>query len=155
MSLPTLKQYHKAPYEAIDPSRSVSKQSGRTVVITGGNSGIGYAIARGFIKADAARVIIIGRRKDVVASASSKLRDEARQLGKQAVVQGRTCDISDLSSTADFWGSLQSEGILVDVLVLNAAAFGASEPILQGGLSKVWGDFESNVRSTLDMTERF
>ncbi|KAF6525813.1 hypothetical protein HZS61_011608 [Fusarium oxysporum f. sp. conglutinans] len=133
---------------------SLPTLNGRTVVITGGNSGIGYAIARGFIKADAARVSIIGRRKDVVVSAASKLQDEARQLGKQAVVQGRTCDISDLSSTADFWGSLQSEGIFVDVLLLNAAAFGAGEPILQGGLSKVWGDFESNVRSTLDMTER-
>ncbi|KAF4443207.1 hypothetical protein F53441_11516 [Fusarium austroafricanum] len=155
MSLPTLKQYHKKPYEAIDPSQPALKQTGRTVVVTGGNSGIGYAIARGFVKADATRVIILGRRKDVVASAAAKLQEHGRQLGHNTEVQGRICDISSLESTAKLWESLESDGILVDVLVLNASEYGAFETILEGGVSKVWRDFESNVRSTLDMTERF
>ncbi|KAF5540856.1 peroxisomal short-chain alcohol dehydrogenase [Fusarium mexicanum] len=155
MSLPILNQYHKKPYQAIDPSLPALKQTGRTVIVTGGNSGIGYAIARSFVKANAARVIILGRRKDVVVSAAAKLQEEGRQFGSGTDVQGRTCDISDLTSTEHLWRSFESEGIFVDVLVLNAASYGATETILDGGLSKVWGDFESNVRSTLDMTERF
>jgi hypothetical protein len=43
----------------------------------------------------------------------------------------------------------------VDVLVLNAAATGNTAPILQTGLDGVWADFETNVRSSLDFTERF
>jgi NAD(P)-dependent dehydrogenase (short-subunit alcohol dehydrogenase family) len=155
MSLPTLIQYHKKPYQAIDPSLPALQQTGRVVIVTGGNSGIGYAIARGFVKANAARVIILGRRTDVVTSAAAKLQAEGRQFGSGTEVQGRTCDISDLTSTAHLWNALESEKIAVDVLVLSAASYGATETILDGGLSKVWGDFESNVRSTLDMTERF
>ncbi|SCV52377.1 related to peroxisomal short-chain alcohol dehydrogenase [Fusarium fujikuroi] len=155
MSLPTLNKYHKKPYQAIDPALPVLQQTGRTVIVTGGNSGIGYAIARSFVKANAACVIILGRRKDVVASAAAKLQEEGCQFGSGTDVQGRTCDISDLKSTEHLWKSLESEGTFVDVLVLSAASYGATEKILDGGLSKVWGEFESNVRSTLDMTERF
>ncbi|KAG9501714.1 hypothetical protein J7337_007405 [Fusarium musae] len=155
MSLPTLNQYHKKPYQAIDPSLPALQQTGRTVIVTGGNSGIGYAIARSFVKANAARVIILGRRKDVVASAAAKLQEEGGQFGSGTDVQGRTCDISDLKSTEHLWKALESEDIFVDVLVLSAASYGAIQTILDGGLSKVWSDFESNVRSTLDMTERF
>ncbi|KAJ3547836.1 hypothetical protein NM208_g1307 [Fusarium decemcellulare] len=126
-----------------------------TVVVTGGNSGIGYALARSFVSAGAKRVIILGRRPDVVESATVKLQSEATQLGQQTLVEGRVCDIADLGSTEALWKSLESDGVHVDILVLSAAAYGAVEPILQGGFSKVWGDFESNVRSTLDMTDRF
>ncbi|CAF3540928.1 unnamed protein product, partial [Fusarium graminearum] len=155
MSLPTLKKYHKKSYAAIDPSSPSLRTTGKTVVVTGGNSGIGYAIARGFTSAGAARVIILGRRPDVVNEAAAKLQRENDELKWQSHVEGRVCDIADLDSTEALWSSLQSDGIFVDILVLNAAAYGAIEPILTGGLSKVWGDFESNVRSTLDMTERF
>ncbi|CEI60156.1 hypothetical protein FVEN_g8058 [Fusarium venenatum] len=155
MSLPTLKNYHKKPYAAIDPSGPSLRKVGKTVVITGGNSGIGYAIARGFASAGAARVIILGRRPDVVSEAAAKLQRENDELEWQSLVEGRVCDIADLNSTEALWSSLQTDGIFVDVLVLNAAAYGAIEPILSGGLTKVWGDFESNVRSTLHMTERF
>ncbi|KAI1035171.1 hypothetical protein LB504_005842 [Fusarium proliferatum] len=155
MSLPTLNKYHKKPYQAIDPALPALQQTGRTLIVTGGNSGIGYAIARSFVKANAARVVILGRRKDVVASAAAKLQEEGYQFGSGTDVQGRTCDISDLKSTEHLWKALEAEGTFVDVLVLSAASYGSTETILDGGMSKVWGDFESNVRSTLDMTERF
>ncbi|KAI1047852.1 hypothetical protein LB505_012280 [Fusarium chuoi] len=128
--------------------------TGGAVIVTGGNSGIGYAIARSFVKANAARVIILGRRKDVVASAAAKLQEEGYQFGSGTDVQGRTCDISDLKSTEHLWKALVAEGTFVDVLVLSAASYAATETILDGGLSKVWGDFEPNVRSILDITER-
>jgi len=155
MSLPSLKQYHKAPYAAISPTRPELSQAGKTIVITGGNSGIGYAIARGFIKSSAQRVIILGRRLGVVQSAASGLSEEAEQLRSDTVVDGRVCDISSIESTAAFWSGLSSDGLFVDVLVLNAAAPGNSAPILQTGCSGVWADFETNVRSALDFTEQF
>lgn len=154
MSLPSLKIYHKAPYAAISPKRPELDQSGRTVLVTGGNSGIGYAIARGFVTASAKRVIILGRRPDVVATAAAKLSEEAKQLGSPTLIEGRICDVANLQSTADLWSALEKDGIVVDVLVLNAAAGGASAPILETTLDRVWGDFETNVRSAIDFTER-
>lgn len=155
MSLPNLQHFHKNPYPAISPSRPQLNQEGRTVVITGGNSGIGYAIARGFITANAKCVIIIGRRPTVVDSAVDRLVEEAKQVGSMSTVEGRICDISDLASAAAFWTGLQNEGIHADVLVLNAAASGPAAPIPEAGLDGVWATFEANVRSTLDFTIRF
>lgn len=155
MSLPNLQQFHKKPYPAISPSRPELSQEGRTVVITGGNSGIGYAIARGFITANAKCVIIIGRRPIVVNAAVVRLVEEAKQVGSKSTVEGRICDISDLASAAAFWTGLQNDDIHADVLVLNAATSGPAAPILEAGLDGVWATFEANVRSTLDFTIRF
>lgn len=155
MSLPSLKQYHRKPYTAISPSRPELSQAGNTVVVTGGNSGIGYAIARSFVEASAKHVIILGRRREVVKSAAEKLSKEADGFGSSTVVEGKVCDISSLESTAAFWTHLQNNGIHVDVLVLNAAAGGNTAPILASGLSNVWADYEANVRSAMDFAERF
>jgi NAD(P)-dependent dehydrogenase (short-subunit alcohol dehydrogenase family) len=155
MSLPSLKQYHRKPYEAISPSRPELNQAGKTVVVTGGNSGIGYAIASSFIQASAKRVIILGRRPDVVKSAAEKLSQEAVSFGSSTVVEGRVCDIASLESTEKLWTDLQNEGVFVDVLVLSAASHCNATPILANGLRNVWADYEANVRSTLDHTERF
>lgn len=155
MSLPSLKQYHRKPYEAISPSRPELSQAGKTVLVTGGNSGIGYAIARNFIKAGAKRVIILGRRPDVVKAATEKLAQEAKDFGSSTVPDGRVCDIASLESTEALWSALQKEGIYIDVLVLNAAAGGRVAPILESGLKNVWADYETNVRSSLDFAERF
>ncbi|KAL7918793.1 hypothetical protein ACQKWADRAFT_330377 [Trichoderma austrokoningii] len=155
MSLPSLKQYHHEPYAAISPSRPELSQAGKTVVVTGGNSGIGYAVARNFIKASAKHVIILGRRQEVVKSAAEKLSKEADGFGSSTVVEGKVCDIASLESAAAFWNNLQSNGVYVDVLVLNAAAGGRAVPILTSGLRNVWADYETNVRSALDFAERF
>lgn len=117
--------------------------------------GIGYAIARNFIKASAKRVIILGRRPDVVKSAAEKLAQEAKEFGSSTLAEGRVCDIASLESTEALWSGLQKDGIFVDVLILNAAAHGNVSPILKNGLGNVWADFEANVRSSLDFTERF
>lgn len=42
------KTIHKTTYPTIDPARPELSQAGRTVVITGGSAGIGFAIAQGF-----------------------------------------------------------------------------------------------------------
>ncbi|GFP56205.1 short chain dehydrogenase citE [Trichoderma asperellum] len=155
MSLPSLKQYHRKPYAAISPLRPELSQAGKTIVVTGGNSGIGYAIARGFIQASAKHVIILGRRQEVVKSAAEKLAEEADGFRSSTTVEGKVCDIASLESTETFWEELQRNGVFVDVLVLNAAAAGQSAPILRSGLGNIWAEYEANVRSTLDFTERF
>ncbi|PTB69721.1 NAD(P)-binding protein [Trichoderma citrinoviride] len=155
MSLPSLQQYHRKPYEAICPSRPELSQAGKTILVTGGNSGIGYAIARNFIKAGAKRVIILGRRPSVVKAATEKLAQEAKAFGSSTIADGRVCDIASLESTEALWTGLQHDGIYIDVLVLNAAAHGNAVPILKNGLKNVWADYEANVRSSLDFAERF
>jgi len=147
------KTIHKGPYPAISPSLPTLSQAGKTVLITGGSTGIGYAIARAFALASASRIIILGRRAGLVSSAASTLTAEMPDFKGEIV--GRPCDISDSSSVAVLWSDLEQEGVVVDVLVLNAARVGKPGSIIQLGTDEVWADYITNVRASLDLTERF
>lgn len=154
MGFADLKTHHKTPYPAISPKRPELSQAGRTVLITGGNGGIGFAICRSFMAASAKRVVFIGRGKQKVELAASRLVAEGQAMGSPSIVDGRVCDASDPDATAALWGGLKAEGIFVDVLILNAAAFGEPKPLLETGLDKVWQSYLTNVRAHLDFTER-
>ncbi|SKA16350.1 SDR family oxidoreductase [Sediminibacterium ginsengisoli] len=81
---------------------------GKTALITGGNSGIGYAAAKELV-ANGAKVIITGRRKEAVEKA-------AAELGAVAMIadQSKMADIETLSATvATQYGK-------IDILVVNA-----------------------------------
>lgn len=119
------------------------------MLITGGHIGIGFAIAKAFAQAKAERVIIVGRREDVVTSAASRLGSQFPDVQ----VAGRVCDVSDLASADALWAGLAKEDIVVDVVVLNAAKL-LAKPILEAGRDAVWGEYLTNVRGNLDFTER-
>ena len=78
--------------------------SGKTAVITGGNSGIGYATAKTF-KANGANVIITGRSAERVQAA-------ANELG----VKGIVADVTNLSALSDLVGQVKNEFGTLDVL---------------------------------------
>lgn len=64
----------KATYSSA-PERTHKQRRlhGRTAMITGGSSGIGYAIAERFLQEGASKVILVGRRLEKLQDASKKL----------------------------------------------------------------------------------
>lgn len=80
----------------------------KVAVITGGNSGIGYAAASR-LKEEGAKVIITGRRKEAVEKAASELK-----------VTGLVADQSDLSAIKDLVSSVARQFGKVDILLINA-----------------------------------
>ena len=82
-------------------------QSGRTVVVTGANSGVGLATAAAFAVAGA-RVILACRNVDKGKSAAATLAD---------TVEVRALDLASLASVREFASSIDEP---VDVLVNNA-----------------------------------
>ncbi|KAH6867586.1 putative short-chain dehydrogenase [Thelonectria olida] len=143
------KTVHRAPYPAISPSRAELSQKGKSVLITGGHTGIGFAISRAFAQAGADKIIIVGRRGDLVRSAASRVASEFPSVQ----VVGHTCDIADLASVDQLWKALAGEGTLIDVVVLNAAKV-TLQPILGLGRDTAWSDYLLHVRSNLDFVER-
>jgi len=82
----------------------------KTAVITGGNSGIGLATAREFIK-EGASVIITGRNKATVDQAVAELGASAK---------GVVADLSRLDSIRQLAGEVTAITPRVDVLFINA-----------------------------------
>ncbi|KAH8651261.1 hypothetical protein BX600DRAFT_554132 [Xylariales sp. PMI_506] len=144
---------HDEPYPAISPHRPELSQVGRTVLICGGSTGIGHAIARNFCEAGASNIIILGRRANVLDDAVAKL---ATGYPK-TTVEGRVCDVFDLKATAALWDELESASnpTPIDVLVWNAVHYPELKPILEQGSERLWKDFEGNVHAPLFFVERF
>lgn len=90
----------------------------KTAVVTGGNSGIGYAAAKKF-KANGANVIITGRSSERVEAA-------ANELG----VKGIVADVANLSALDDLAGQIKNEFGQLDILFVNAGIF-APAPVGQ------------------------
>ncbi|KAL1870700.1 hypothetical protein Daus18300_005020 [Diaporthe australafricana] len=149
------KTTHRTSYPSIDPTRPELSQAGRTVLITGGGTGIGLATAKAFVQAGAKRVIIVGRRADVLADAAKAIEEVAKQAGKPAEVMHQPLDVTDKAGIAALWSGLRDKGVGVDVLVLNAAKFSPLQPLFDIGSDEVWSMFEANVHGPLMMSEAF
>jgi gluconate 5-dehydrogenase len=87
--------------------------SARRALVTGGGSGLGFAIARGLSRAGAA-VVINGRHRDKLDAAAAELKRE----GANASVA--MFDVTDSAAVTAAIAALEREGS-VDILVNNAA----------------------------------
>lgn len=81
----------------------------KVVVITGGGSGIGAAMARAFTSNGAGAVVVLDIDDAAAASVANEIGGEARML-----------DVSDAAATADVLGELESSYGRIDILCLNA-----------------------------------
>ena len=89
----------------------MSTLNGKIAVVTGGNSGIGYASAQE-LKAKGARVFITGR-------SAERVQKAADELG----VKGFVADVSDLNAIDHLVSQVQSEVGKIDILFVNAGIF--------------------------------
>jgi len=106
--------------------------SGKTIVVTGGGSGLGFAITTAMIDAGA-RVIMVGRREDVLAKAVTTL---------GATASYKVFDIADLPKVPQFVKEVEEEHGQVDVLVNNAGI-----NMKKDFLEVTDEDFESVIRT--------
>src|SRR5436190_24035940 len=92
-------------------SDQIPDQSGRTAVVTGANSGLGFATARELAR-HGGQVIVTARSSEKAQSACDRIREEV----PDASVEPRVLDLADLSTVREF-----AEGVeALDVLINNA-----------------------------------
>jgi len=113
------------------------KLEAKIAVVTGGSSGIGFAIAERFIQ-EGAIVYITGRR-------TAELEVAAQKLGASAkAIQG---DVAELDSLDRLYATVQIEQGRLDILVANAGVI-ASDPIRDVTEAHFDRMFDINVKGT-------
>ena len=116
--------------------------TGKIAVVTGGNSGIGYATAK-YFKEAGANVIITGRSADRVTTAANELD-----------VKGIVADVIDLSAIDSLVAQVKSEFGKIDVLFVNAGVFSPA-PVGQNTEEMFDMQMGINFKGAVFTTEKF
>ncbi len=93
----------------------IADQSGRTFIVTGGNSGLGFETTRQ-LAAHGGRVVLAARSEAKGLDAVAQI----KAAQPDAAVEFRALDLADLDSVRDFAAAMLADGIGVDVLINNA-----------------------------------
>lgn len=119
------KRWHSKAQPSTLPTRPELSAKGKSVLVTGGGTGIGGETARYFAEAGASRIALLGRR-------------EQRLLENKAFIEARFPGVEVLTLTADItkkadvdaaFARFAGGGSKVDVLVHSAAVAGPQEAV--------------------------
>ena len=109
-----MRQYSVGSYSTVTGMSSYTVFfSNKVALVTGGNSGIGYATAKELV-AQGATVIITGRRKEAIETA-------AKEIGAIPFVANQ----ASLTDTEDLFKGVQQKFGKVDILFINAGIVGS------------------------------
>jgi hypothetical protein len=76
--------WHSNTYPSLAPSRPELSAKGKTVLITGGGTGIGAETARYFAQAGATRIAILGRREQPLLDTKTSIERDHSELIPEA-----------------------------------------------------------------------
>jgi NAD(P)-dependent dehydrogenase (short-subunit alcohol dehydrogenase family) len=116
--------WHDNTYPAISPTRPELSAKGKTVLITGGGTGIGAETARSFAKAGASRIALLGRRERPLLDTKASI--EREFPGVEVFVA--PTDVTKKGEVDAAFAKFVGDGKL-DVLVSNAAITGPHEAV--------------------------
>jgi len=116
----------------------MARLNGKTAVITGGATGIGFAAAKRFIE-EGAFVFIFGRRQDTLDAAIAELGPNAR------AVQGSVSDLADLER---LYAAVKAERGTLDIVFANAGV-GGLLPLGEITAEHIDEAFDTNVKGTI------
>jgi NAD(P)-dependent dehydrogenase (short-subunit alcohol dehydrogenase family) len=124
------------------------RADGKTVLITGANSGLGFALAVEFAKRGA-RVIMAGRSKIPEAG------NQIKKLSGSETVEMHYLDLSKIETIHNFTQSLANQAIQIDICILNAAtALPGSRQTASGQDEMFLVNYLSNVILTQDLLSK-
>lgn len=116
----------------------MAKLDGKIALVTGGNSGIGFAIARQFIE-EGATAIVTARRK-------SKLDEAVAELGDRAT--GFVADVSNLKALDELYQYISDKFGRLDIVVANAGG-GKFQPLGEITEDNYYSTFDTNVKGVI------
>ena len=107
---------------------SRGRLSGKFAVVTGGNRGLGLAIARGLV-AEGSSVLITGRDRAALASAKKELDGIAASCDPRPEVLAERCEVRYPVSVARVFAVVKKRWRRLDILINNAGISQAIHPV--------------------------
>lgn len=138
---------HKNPYEALSQVVASLPLSGKTVLVTGGGSGVGKHIAQSLAKAGASSIAIVGRNKSRIEQAKVEL---ARAYPK-TTFSAFSADVTDENAFRSIFETFGAP----DILVNNAGHFPDEGPFVTQDLRSWFSGFEINILGTANVTQKY
>lgn len=142
-SLPTKKVYANVSY--LSPNKLLE---GRVALVTGGTSGIGYEIAKSYMKAGAT-VVITGRDQSRVDAVCEKIQKETTTKNK---IVGIAFDISKTEKIKENLGKVISLVGKIDILVNNAGVLGCN--FVNGEPDDFDSVIDTNLKGTFFLSQQ-
>ena len=117
----------------------------KTVIVTGGGTGIGFEIAKSFVLCGA-KVTIAGRRKDVLEEALLQIKKKIPKSEDNII--SLTCDMSNEQSVNDLFQTVQSTFNNIDILINNCGTWSLGS-INELKDSEIDAHFNNILKSTI------
>ncbi len=113
--------------------KDMPDQSGRTAVVTGANSGLGYETTKA-LAAAGARVIMACRSLSKAKGAQAKLLDDLENDGYQPEIEIELVDLASLASVDEFVERIFASYEHLDLLINNAGVMSTPPQLTEDGL---------------------
>lgn len=144
------KVWRNNTYPTLSPNRPELSAKGKTVIITGGGTGIGSETARYFAAAGAARIGLLGRRAQPLVETKESI--QAKYPNTEVVAV--PADVAQKSDVDAAFAKVVGNGKL-HVLISGAAMIGPQEPIKEVDGEKFLAAVDMNIRGSLWVAQAF
>ncbi|KAG4434463.1 hypothetical protein IFR05_010041 [Cadophora sp. M221] len=144
------KRWHNKAYSTISPKRPENSALGKVVIVTGGGTGIGAAIAKCFAEAGAAGIGLIGRREEQLKSTSKTI----SSVSSTTKIVYAVADVTEKESLEAAFRQFAETLGKTDVLVSNAGYFSRGDLSSADG-EDWWRSFEVNVKGSFNTIQAF
>ncbi|KAL9068874.1 MAG: hypothetical protein Q9157_006359 [Trypethelium eluteriae] len=142
--------WHTKTYPSISPTRPELSAKGKTVVVTGGGTGIGAATARHFAEAGASRIALLGRREQPLLDTKASIEQQYADVE----VFAASTDITKKSEVDAAFAKFVGDG-KIHVLVSNAAVIGPQESVEKVDADAFLEAIQQNLRGSLAVAQAF
>ncbi|KAJ5833634.1 Glucose/ribitol dehydrogenase [Penicillium riverlandense] len=142
--------WHTESYPSISPTRPELSAKGKTVLVTGGGTGIGAETALSFAVAGASRIALLGRREPPLIATKASIEEKFAHVE----VFVASTDVTDKRQVNSAFAEFASGG-KIDILVSGAATIGPQDPVRDVDSEKFLDAIQQNLRGSLHVAQAF
>lgn len=143
---------HPRKKKPVPPAPARGRLAGKFAVVTGGNRGLGLAIARTLVT-EGASVLITGRDRTALATTKKELQAVAATHDPPAEILAERCEVRDPRSVARVFAVVKKRWRRLDILINNAGILQSPHPVEETPVELWRSVIDTNLTGTFLCTQ--